>query len=118
MDHIGHHSPDMDVLMLGDVYFRIVWIFWHKQNPTFPPDEPLDRQLTVQGGNNHLIVACRDDPIDHQKVTIKDSCIDHGLPAGTQKKGCGFVPDQMIVEVEWTVHVVFGRGKGIPPAQG
>ena len=110
VDHVRHHAPDVDVLVLRDVDFRIVWILWHKQNSSIAPDESFDRQLAIQGCDDHLVVAWSDDPVDDQKISVKDARLDHGLTADSQEERGRLMSDQMLMEVEWAFHAVLGGG--------
>ena len=77
MDDIRHHAPDMCVFVFRDVDFGVVRILRHKQNPALASDKPLHRQFAIKGGNNNLVVSSRNKAVNDQKITVKDSSIDH-----------------------------------------
>ena len=45
MNDIGHHAPDVDILMLCDVDFRVVRILRHKQNSAVASNKAFNRQV-------------------------------------------------------------------------
>ena len=73
VDNIGHHSPDMHMLVHGDVKFRVFRILRSSKNTIIPSDKAFYGQFAFQGGYDHPIMLGCYGAIHNQQIAVMDA---------------------------------------------
>ncbi len=68
-----------------------------QENPFLALDKPFHGKLALQGGDDNAFAFGWNGAINHKKIAVHDSRVDHGLAVRPRKKGCGLVLDKMLV---------------------
>ena len=107
-DAMGHDTPDFTAYIINTNHrkFRV----GRNQQPLVTRLlKPFDRQFPMDGCNDDVVGFGRDAPVYDQQVTVKNSGITHGFTRGTNKEGCRWSADQVLVEVELAFDVIISR---------
>lgn len=80
VEHIGDDAPDMDMLAVGDLDFRVFRVGWREEDRVPPANQALDQQFALQGGDDHLAMARLRRAIHHEKIAVMDARTCHGIP--------------------------------------
>lgn len=86
LDAAGHDTPHLQCLsFLGTNISK-------GRVGSTQADEPallvqvFHREFTIHHGHHHMTMSCFDGAVDHQRVSIEDTGVLHGLPTDTQQK--------------------------------
>lgn len=70
MHDIRHYAPDMDVLPISDVDFRIRQILWKQERPSLAAHQALDGQLSIQRRDHHTPGCCLGGMIHNEQIPV------------------------------------------------
>lgn len=113
----GGYAPDRQFRQCRNRDIGEAWVVSLQYYPRGRDPQPLDRQFTVEDGDDDGTVFGFQCPVDHELVTVADAGLLHGLPSNSDDKGAGDILDQVFVEVDPAVEVVLG-GRGIAGGHG
>ncbi len=71
--------------------------------------QPLDRELTVQHGHDHVAVTRPPGPVNQDLIAGGDPGADHGLARGAHDERGGLILDETLCEVDRAVVVILRR---------
>lgn len=73
VEHIGDDAPDMDILAVGDLDFRVLRVGRRQEDLVPPANQTLDQQLALQSGDGHLVMTRLRRAIHHEKIAVMES---------------------------------------------
>jgi len=103
---------NMDIFAMGYFKIRIFGICGSKKDSLLAAHKFFYCKLAFQGGNHNAVMLGGNGAVNHKKVAVHNSGIDHGFSMRPHKKCRRLVSDQMFVEIEPLFNkIVSGRGK-------
>ena len=106
MNDVGDGPPDGELLILAHLYGLKGEVGGLKDNPPIQFPKPFHRELSVDHRHYDLTVFGSDRLVNNQGISRTNAGIMHGLALHPYQKGRGGVTDQLLVEVNATLHVV------------
>ena len=95
---------------LCDIQGGVVRMGGFQAQPPAMARQALEGEGTAKNGHDHLPRSRVEAPIDHQKITVVDAGVGHGVAAHMQEKGAGGMPDELFIEVDPHIHIVLSGG--------
>ena len=77
MNHTGYHTPHRDLVILGEVNVRVLRVLRPQHGTPSLNLVTLHRELTINAGNDNLVLVVGEAPINHQHIPILDPRPDH-----------------------------------------
>ena len=108
-DAAGHHTPDLDGLALLGYDVSKGGVGGLEFGAPSALVQALDSEVTIDDGDDDMVVSGFDSPVNDQNVPIKDASLHHGVPTGAQEVGRLWMGDEHLGEVNALGTQVFGR---------
>ena len=109
MNHVSDHSPNTEIVTLGDVYGLVVRIGGLQRHVPVAHTNTLNGKLPVDDADRHPVIFGANRPVYHQQVTVADTRVPHGVALRPNVESSRWVLDQVLVEIEPELFVVVGR---------
>jgi hypothetical protein len=111
MNAPAHDTPDRQLLFATDQNVLTAAIPGAEQDPLAHQAQLLDRELTVDHGNDYRTVVRRHGLVDHQQIAIVDTEVVHRVPSNANVEGRFPMFDQMILKAQAILGEVRCRGR-------
>lgn len=99
----------MDILTVGDVDFRVLWVGRGKVSLPSTPHEPLNKQFAFQRRYHNSVMGGFQGAVNHQQITIMDAGTEHGVPTRAQEEGGRRITHGNLMQVDLLVNVILCR---------
>ena len=110
MDNVGDNTPDLEFGFGGDFPRRVIVVLRFQNDFPAVYPYPLDGQLAVNDGDDHVFVPRLERTVNHEKVTVMDSRSEHGIAGDPDEEGRSRIFDKVPVQIEPVLLVVGGGG--------